>query len=176
VIRPHYDPAPEGEPLEEFLARVRPRLKRILKSYDIPQQDAEDLLQEALLDALRKWDAIRNAEAWLIGTLRFKCAKYWQRQRAERVQAVDPPVLEDLCEPQPPAQEHGEALLDLRSLIRGLGHRHRTALWLRFGLGLSTNEVARRLGYCPASVRKLTCRIIARLRRWAAASRLQSKI
>src|SRR4029453_6959458 len=111
--------------------------------------------------------------------------------RSERVHAVDPPLLEDLCEPLPPPQERDGVMLDLRrltrglgtmhrtpqwrngvslvlrSLTRGLGSRHRTALWLRFGLGLSTKEVARRLGYCPASVRKLSSRALTRLPRWA---------
>jgi RNA polymerase sigma factor (sigma-70 family) len=166
VIREH-DPTADTEPIEEILERVRPRIKRLLKSNSIPLQDAEDVLQEALLDALRQWDTIRNVEAWLLGTLRFKCAQYWRRQRGERVQSVDPPMLEDLCEPLPPGQERDEVILDLRRLTRGLGRRHRAALWLRFGLGLSTNEVARRLGYCPASVRKLSSRALTRLHRWA---------
>lgn len=167
MIRDHA-PAPGSEPFEELLERVRPRIRRLLKSYGIPLQDAEDVLQDALLEALRQWDTIRSMEAWLLGTLRFKCAQYWKRQRTERVRTVAPSVLEDLCEPQSPAQERDAVLLDLRSLTRGLGQRHQAALWLRFGLGLSTNEVARRLGYCPASVRKLTCRALARLHRWAA--------
>ncbi len=160
-------PAPDAESFEDFLRRVRPRLRRLLKSSGIPLQDADDVLQEALLDALRQWETIRNMEAWLIGTLRIKCSRYWRRQLAERVLAVDPPQLEDLSKPQAPAQERNEVLLDLRSLTRGLTERHRAALWLRFGLGLSTAEVARRLGYCPSSIRKLTCRSMARLQRWA---------
>jgi RNA polymerase sigma factor (sigma-70 family) len=167
VIREHA-PAPDSEPFETLLERIRPRIKRLLKSYHIPLQDAEDVLHEALLDALRQWDTIRNVEAWLLGTLRYKCAQYWKRRRTERVHAVAPPVLEELSAPLPPGQERGEVLLDLRRLTRGLGARHRAVLWLRFGLGLSTNEVARRLGYCPASVRKLTCRALVRLNRWAA--------
>jgi RNA polymerase sigma factor (sigma-70 family) len=170
VTRTDHAPIPgaEHEALEEFLERMRPRLKRVLKSYDIPKQDVEDLLQETLLDALRKWDTIHNVEAWLLGTLRYKCSNYWKKLRAEPVQAVDPPMLEDLSAPQPPAQEQEEVLIDLRSLTQGLGKRHRAALWLRFGLGLSTGEVARRLGYCPSSIRKLTGRSMARLQRWAA--------
>lgn len=149
---------------------MRPRLKRILKNYGIPVQDAEDVLQETLLDALQQWPSIRHLESWLCGTLRFKCAKYWKRQRIERLlQVVDPSLLEDLCKPQAPAQEQGDLLADLRRLTRGLAKRHRAVLWLRFGLGLSTSEVARQLGYCPASIRKLTGRTLSRLRRWAAA-------
>lgn len=164
---PDSAPAPGPEPLEDLLRRVRPRLKRLLNSSGIPLQDAEDVLQEALLDAIRQWETIRNMEAWLIGTLRIKCSKYWRRQLTERVLAVDPPQLEDLSKPQAPAQERDEVLLDLRSLTRRLTERHRAALWLRFGMGLSTAEVARRLGYCPSSIRKLTCRSMARLQRWA---------
>lgn len=160
-------PAAEREPLDEILERMRPRFKRVLKKYAIPYADAEDLLQETLLEALRKWDSIRYVEAWLLGTLRHKCSNYWKRQRADRVQAVDWTMLEELSEPQAPAQEQDEILLDLRTLTQGLGKRHRSVLWLRFGVGLSTAEVARRLGYCPSSIRKLTCRSMARLQRWA---------
>jgi len=170
VIHPDNSPLPESEPLEEILARVRFRLKRVLKNYSIPVQEAEDLLQETLLDALQQWSSIRHLESWLCGTLRFKCAKYWKRQRIERrLQVVDPSLLEDLCKPQPPAQEQGDLVADLRRLTRGLAKRHRAVLWLRFGLGLSTDEVAQQLGYCPASIRKLTGRTLSRLRRWAAA-------
>jgi RNA polymerase sigma-70 factor (ECF subfamily) len=140
-----------------------------LRSYDIPLQDAEDILQETLLEALRKWDTIRHKDAWLLGTLRFKCSNYWKRERSGRILAVDLPVLEELSPPQMPEQEQREVLLDLRSLTRRLDERHRAALWLRFGVGLSAGEVARRLGYRPSSIRKLTGRSLARLQRWAAA-------
>jgi RNA polymerase sigma factor (sigma-70 family) len=160
-------PGTESEPMERFLERIRPRLQRILRNYDIPPEDAEDVLQEALLEALRKWETIQHLEAWLLGTLAFKCSHYWKRQRGDRVQAVDLPVLEELSPPQAPAQEREEVLLDLNSLMRGLGRKHRAALWLRYGLGMSTEEVARRLGYCPSSIRKLTNRSMARLHRWA---------
>lgn len=164
-----FDSAPESVAVEELLQRNRPRLRRILKSYSIPWQDCEDILQEALLDAIRQWETIRNLEAWLLGTLRIKCSYYWRRrQRTERVFAVDPAELEDLCEPQPPAQEQAEIRLDLRSLTRTLKRRHRAALWLRYGLGMSSGEVAWRLGYCPASVRKLISRSCAMVKRGTA--------
>lgn len=162
-------PDPMPETLEERLERLRPQLKRVLRSYDVPLEDAEDVLQEAFLDALRKWDTIRYKDAWLLGALRCKCSNYWKKRRSRIIQAVDLSVLEDLSRPQAPEQEHREVVLDLRTLTRGLGERHRAALWLRFGVGLSAGEVARRLGYCPASIRKLTGRSLARLQRWVAA-------
>lgn len=160
-------PGTESEPIERFLERIRPRIKRVLRTYGIPPEDAEDVLQEALLDAVRKWDTIQHMETWLLGTLTYKCSNYWRRHRGGRVQTVDTPELEELAPPQPPAQEREAVLLDLHSLMRGLGKKHQEALWLRFGLGLSTEEVARRLGYCSSSIRKLTARSMARLHRWA---------
>jgi RNA polymerase sigma factor (sigma-70 family) len=159
--------APETETLAELLEAVRPRLKQVLRTYDIPFQDAEDLLQETFLELLRKSDTVRHRDAWLVGTLRFKCSNYWRSRRAGRVQAFDLPELAEMSPPQAPEQERTEVLHDLRRLVRGLDDRHRAILYLRFGLGLSTAEVAERLGYCASSIRKLSLRSLARLQRWA---------
>ncbi|HET9210241.1 MAG TPA: sigma-70 family RNA polymerase sigma factor [Thermoanaerobaculia bacterium] len=159
---------PDDQTLLELLEAIRPRLKRLLRSYDIPPEDAEDIVQESILEALRKWGTIRQKDVWLLGTVRFKCSHYWKRRRGERVEAFDLDVLEELSGPRAPDQEQKEISLDLRSLTRGVDERHRAALWLRFGVGLSTDEVARQLGYSAASIRKLTGRCLARLQRWAA--------
>jgi RNA polymerase sigma factor (sigma-70 family) len=161
-------PPPDDQTLLELLEAIRPRLKRLLRSYDIPPEDAEDIVQEAILDALRKWDTIRQKDAWLLGTVRFKCSNYWKRRRGDRVEAFDLAELEELSGPQAPDQEQKEISMDLRSLTRGVDGRHRAALWLRFGVGLSTTEIAQQLGYSSTSIRKLTGRCLARLQRWVA--------
>ena len=160
--------SPSEESLDELVRRIRHRLKHVLRSYDIPFQDAEDLVQDSLLDALRKWDTIYNRECWLIGTLRFKCSNYWKRIRTKTPLAMDLPELEEICPPVPPPQEKQNEALDLRHALMALDPRHRKALWLRFALGFSPREVADRLGYCHSSVRKLTQRAMVRLRREAA--------
>jgi RNA polymerase sigma factor (sigma-70 family) len=151
--------------LEELIVQLRPRLRQILSSYRIPYPDSEDLLQDSLIAAYCQWDSILTQDAWLIGTLRNKCAMYWKRQRSNPLQAVDLPILESLSEPLPPFQERSEQLWDLESLFSRLCERHRTVLWLRFGLGMSTLEVAAHTGYHPTSIRKLICRCVARLQR-----------
>lgn len=148
-----------------MLARLRPRLKWVLTSFRIPAQDAEDVLQEALLVASQKWHQVRNHEPWLIGTLRYKCTVYWKRQRAARVTTHDLPVLESLAPPQPPAQEQADLLHDLETLTRRCDRRARAMLWLRYGEGLSHDEVAARLGAGAANVRKTTSRWLARLQK-----------
>jgi RNA polymerase sigma factor (sigma-70 family) len=150
--------------LEPLVERLRPRLKRILRGYSIPPHDAEDLLQEAFLAVLGKWESIDNKEAWVIGTLRNRCARYWRDRRSSVLEAVDSALLEFLSRPQPAPQDRAVLVWDLESLFEILSARHRAVLWLRFGLGLTTEEVAGRLGYCPASIRKLTLRSLARLR------------
>jgi RNA polymerase sigma factor (sigma-70 family) len=160
------DPQPE-ESLHDLVRRIRHRLKNVFRSYDIPFQDAEDLLQDSLLDALRKWDTIYNMECWLLGTLRFKCSNYWKRIKTKIPQTMDLLELEELCEPLPPPQEKQDEALDLRHSLSGLDPRHRKALWLRFAMGFTPQEVADRLGYSQASVRKLTQRAMMRLRREA---------
>ena len=165
---PELDPGTEPEEsLDDLVRRIRHRLKTVLRNYDIPFQDAEDLLQDSLLEALRKWDTIYNRECWLIGTLRFKCSNYWKRMRNKVPQTMDLPELEELCEPLPPPQAKCDEALDLRHTLSSLDPRHRKALWLRFALGFTPKEVADRLGYCHSSVRKLTQRAMARLRREA---------
>ncbi|HEX4964187.1 MAG TPA: sigma-70 family RNA polymerase sigma factor [Thermoanaerobaculia bacterium] len=153
------------ETLEELVRRIRYRLTSILRSYDIPSEDADDLLQDALLEAFRKWDKIYNKEYWLLGTLRFICSNYWKKLRLNPSEAMDLPALEGLCPPLPPPQAKREDALDLRQILKGLDPRHQRALWLRFAMGFTPHEVADQLGYSRASVRKLTLRAMSRLRR-----------
>ncbi|HSS48397.1 MAG TPA: sigma-70 family RNA polymerase sigma factor [Thermoanaerobaculia bacterium] len=169
AIDPEIDPETE-ESLDDLVRRIRHRLKTVLRHYDIPFQDAEDLLQDSLLEALRKWDTIYNRECWLIGTLRFKCSNYWKRIRYRAQQSMDLPELEGVCQPLPPPQEKRDEALDLRRKLRRLDPRHRKALWLRFAMGFTPQEVGELLGYSHTSVRKLTQRAMTRLRKDASRS------
>jgi RNA polymerase sigma-70 factor (ECF subfamily) len=155
---------PEADNLESLVQRLRPKLKRMLHAYGVPPHDAEDVVQEVFLAVLSKWDTIENKEAWTIGALRNRCAAYWRWRHDSLLEGVDAGVLEALSDPLPAPQERAELLWDLEAVFDTLPARQRSLLWLRFGLGLSANEVAARLGYCPASIRKLTCRSLERLR------------
>src|SRR6185295_5559990 len=54
------------ESLDQLLRRLRPRLKQVLGRYRVPAHDAEDLVQEALISTIQKWDVIQDPEAWLL--------------------------------------------------------------------------------------------------------------
>ena len=162
-------PSPElsaaAVPFDELLTRIEPRLRRLLASYRIPHEDAEDVLQQALLALLYHWDRVRDPECWLLGTLKRHCLMYWRTHRRKIYSAVDSTLLEWLSEPVSPSQERTDLLCDLESLIGRLPSRCRSLLQLRFRLGYEPPEVAERLGYRASSIGKITNRCLAALSR-----------
>lgn len=151
--------------LEDFLKRVRPRLKAQFQRYGIPPQDTEDILQQALLALIYQRQAIRDPEAWLIGTVRNKCLLYWRSHRRKLYEAVDAAVLECMAEPLQPAQEALDVRRDLAAAIEELPERCRSLLSLRYQQGYEPAEVAERLGYSQSSISKVTQRCLAALTR-----------
>lgn len=151
------------ESFDELLERLRPRLKQILFRYQIPPEDAEDILQEALLATVLKWERIRNPEAWLVVTLKNRCLIYWRRRRGAVCTPMDTVALELLSEPEEAPQEREHLRWDLDNLIDNLPSRHRELLRMRYLMGHTPSEVAKRLGYQQSSVRKLASRALARL-------------
>ena len=162
-------PLPE-DTLEEFLKRVRPRIRALFLRYRIPPQDTEDILQQALLALLYHRDSIRDSEAWLIGTLRNKCLLYWRDHRRKLYDAVDAAVLEFVAEPQAPDQEGADLQRDLASAIEQLPERCRSILALRYRHGYSPSEMAEFTGHSQGSISKMTNRCLAALTRRLVAS------
>jgi RNA polymerase sigma factor (sigma-70 family) len=162
--------APDGagacpSDLDRFLQAMGPKLKWLLSTYHIPPEDAEDVLQQALLALVHQWSTVREPEAWLIVTLRRHCQMYWRTHRRRLYAAVDSALLEFLSQPVAGRQERDDLLFDLRGVIDRLPSRCRTLLSLRFEAGYEPAEVARRLGYRASSISKMTTRCLAALAR-----------
>jgi RNA polymerase sigma factor (sigma-70 family) len=151
------------EPLDQLLRRLRPRLKQVLSRYRVPAHEAEDLVQEALVATIQKWNEIQDPEAWILVTLRNRCVVYWRKRRNSLYNAVDTVILELLTEPVAAPQERAELLWDLNDLMEDLPPRCRKLLRLRYGLGYDSSEVAEQMGYHPSSVRKVARRCMAAL-------------
>lgn len=150
---------------DDFLKNVEPKLKKLLSTYRIPTDDAEDVLQQSLLALVYQWEQVRDPEGWLLGTLKRHCLMYWRTNRRRIYSAVDSSLLEWLSEPVAPSQERTDLLYDLESLLGRLPVRCRQLLHLRFQLGYEPLEVARRLGYQASSIGKITTRCLAALSR-----------
>lgn len=151
--------------LEDFLIRVRPRIKALFARFLIPPEDTEDLLQQTLLAFIYQRPGIREVEPWLLGTLRNKCLGYLREKRRKLYDTVDASVLELVAQPLAPAQEAADCRRDLAAALARLPTRCQALLTLRYTYGLDQAELARRLGYSPASISKVTARCLATLSR-----------
>lgn len=126
----------------------------------VPPSDAEDLVQEVFLSAMRQLGALRTAAAfrgWLGAIARHRAIDYFRsRQHDEPLDEVD-------------GQTHADAvaLPDARralELIRTLPEAYRETLMLRLVEGLTGPEIARQTGLTPDSVRVNLCRGMKMLR------------
>lgn len=150
--------------LDEFARGVRPKMRRMVRGWGVPPEDAEDLVQQTLMALVGCWEGVRNPDAWVAGATRKSCLMYWRSRRRRIYDAVDDGVLEWLAEPERPAQEHRALRRDLTALAARLPERYRSVLRLRYALGCDAPETARRLGYRPSSIGKVTTRGLAALR------------
>lgn len=157
------------EGIVDLLTRMAPRLNRLMASFRIPAAETEDLVQDACLSLVRNWARIECPEAWLTQALYRLCYASANSRRRARLQYLAGNLLEALSPVERPAQERAELLWDLNTLAAFLSCRQQALLRLRYGLGMSPEEIAVQLGYLPCSVRKATSRALARLRKAAQA-------
>ena len=124
---------------------------------------AEDLVQEVLARAHRRWERIERMEAPEAYVRRAVVREYlsWRRRRAstERLVAQVPE----------PAHEHDPAQRvaardEMWVLLAGLPRAQRAVLVLRFYADLADDEIAVALGCSPSTVRAHASRALARLR------------
>ncbi|HVS62068.1 MAG TPA: sigma-70 family RNA polymerase sigma factor [Thermoanaerobaculia bacterium] len=153
-------PAPQPEH-DGLLTAKRSRLVAIVLKFGIPAQDAEDLVQQALLAYLLKADRIRDPDAWLAGAVRRECLQYLRARQRRLYDAIDGALLEVIADPQPPKQEKDQMLRDLDSAIGRTPNRCQRLLELRYGFGFENREIASKLGYQVSSVRKVATRCLA---------------
>lgn len=152
---------PDGLP--ELVSRLEPDIGRVFGRFHVPPSDAEDLLQETLLQFILHCRSIVSPEAWLMGTLRKQCLMYWRRRRRTFLEAVDAGLLVELAGSERARQEGDDLSRDLSRAVGRLPPRCRSVLRLRYGLGCEDPEVARQLGYSPNGIRKITDRCLSAL-------------
>ena len=156
---------PSNAAIEGLLEELEPRIRATFSRFRIPPQDAEDLLQQALLVYLYKCDSVENPEKWFIGTLRNRCLSYWRERRRKLYTALDEALLENIAASRENPQEALDLQRDMRSLLTQLPGRCRNLVTLRYQEGCDAPEAARRLGYKAAGIYKVTERCLAALTR-----------
>ncbi|MBC9711930.1 SigE family RNA polymerase sigma factor [Streptomyces sp. TRM66268-LWL] len=122
---------------------------------------AEDLLQNALIKTLGRWQRIEDPEAYVRQVLYRQQIGRWRLKWPRREVSVSEP-------PEAGRAEDSLAVAELRVVLRAalarLTTRQRTVLVLRYFEDLPEAEVAALLGCSVGTVRSTTHRSLARLR------------
>lgn len=125
----------------------------------VPPRDAEDLVQDVFISALRRMNELRTVAAfrgWLAAIARHRAVDYF-RERG----AAHGPVEFHCCAAPAESTADGLVLLDL---IRHLPEAYRETMILRLVEGMTGPEIAVQTGLKPESVRVNLCRGMKMLR------------
>jgi RNA polymerase sigma-70 factor (sigma-E family) len=149
--------------LEAFIAAESPRLVGLLALYVGEAALAEELAQEALVRLCQHWPRVRRMErpaGWLTRVALNLARSSWRRRAAERraLARLAPPVGET-------ADPDVALILAVRGAVAALPERQRRALVLRYYAHRSVAEVAAEMGCAEGTVKSLTHKAIATLRR-----------
>lgn len=153
----------ETESIDALLSRLKPRLKQILSRYGVPAQDAEDLIQTAVISTLRNWERLAEPEGWLIRTLVNQCLMYWRRRRRHPEAQIDAETAVEFLPQVPSPEDVLVGRRDIERQIAKLPSSCQRLLRLRFHFGFSAAEVAQLMGREVSSVYSSTHRCMKML-------------
>jgi RNA polymerase sigma factor (sigma-70 family) len=162
---------PALAPEERVLEAVLPEARKIATfGYRIPEQEIDDILQQAAIDFLLHARRGARASAGLMVVItRRRCLDFWRMRYRSRSRHVGiDEVHEDhpaylVCDADP-----AEACLDGARLARtwpSLSENCRDVLARRFWRNQKTADVAERLGYKPQTLKRMISRCLGRLRK-----------
>jgi RNA polymerase sigma-70 factor (sigma-E family) len=129
---------------------------------DLPS--AEDVVQEAFYGLYRRWDRLNDQESamYYVRTSVLNGCRSVRRRRAVRRRGLadEPPAVSAET-----VVLSGEEREEVIRAVRGLPHRQREALALRYYSELSDEQIARVMGIGPSTVRSTMHRALEALGR-----------
>lgn len=110
-------------------------------------EDAEDIVQEVLIDVHKSIGTIRNPKAFACVAAHNKCVDRLRKKRIPLSSAVDAETMQipDTVRPVPVSWADAPAVGRLRELLAGIGERWAKILYLRYFEELEYAEIAKRL-------------------------------
>jgi RNA polymerase sigma-70 factor (ECF subfamily) len=126
----------------------------------VPPEQADDLVQDVFLSAMRQLRGLRTVAAfrgWLAAIARNRAMDYFRRARAQA-------PFEEGMKYQSGARDTGLDALEVLDLIRHLPEAYREPMILRLVEGMTGPEIAHQTGLTPDSVRVNLCRGMKMLR------------
>lgn len=145
-----------------FCSEEFPRLVAALGLYVGDEAVAEELAQEALLRACRRWERVSQLESpggWTWRVARNLANSHLRRRQAERRARSRLGSREHASDDRDVAGTHA-----VRRAVAGLPKGQRQVLVLRYFLDWSVEATATELGMSADAVRSLTKRAVAALR------------
>jgi RNA polymerase sigma-70 factor (ECF subfamily) len=150
--------------------RYSPMVRGILKRALGPGGDVEDLVHDVFLCLLRSAHALRNADAvrpFVIGITRHTLHRELKQKRRRRQLAS-----EYRFQPADMRQVGGGPaasylIIKMQRMLRRLTEQERSSLLLRFGHGMTMNEVAKALRTSEPTAKRRVSSAQARLYDWA---------
>lgn len=130
----------------------------------VPPEEADDLVQDVFLSAMRQLRGLRTACAfrgWLAAIARNRAMDYFRQARPQV------PFEENLMQ-SAGARDGALGALEILDLIRRLPEAYRETLILRLVEGMTGPEIAQQTGLTADSVRVNLCRGMKMLRALAA--------
>jgi RNA polymerase sigma factor (sigma-70 family) len=143
---------------DEFLRAMYPRLVGSLGLQGFSVEEAEDLAQDVLVQAVRHWDKVTAAtspEGWLFRTASNLSRSWLRRLRVARRKTS--PLLT-------PVEADAADAVAVRDAVARLPVRQREAVVFRYFGQLSVRETAEAMGCAEGTVRALTSQGLAALR------------
>ena len=146
---------PGGDAFGDFYRRQHGPMLRLAYLLTQSPMAAEDLVHDAFLRVQPRWERLDQPVAYLRRAVVNACHSYHRRRRVERAYA-------SAVVPRDPTFQEPDEVWD--ALAR-LAPRRRAVLVLRFYADLSEADTARALGCRPGTVKSLTSRALADLRK-----------
>lgn len=149
----------EPDGFADFVSARSRALHRTAYLLCLDQQEAEDLVQTALIKVWRVWDRVEDPESYTRTTIlrtfiSSRRRKWWGERPTEDAGATQTAPGRDV-----------DAEVDLARLVATLPPRQRAVIVLRFGHDLSERDVAEMLQVTVGTVKSQTSKALASLRR-----------
>jgi len=145
------------ESFEEYVAARRPARLRTAYLLTGHREDAEDLVQVALVKSVPHWKKIAdNPEPYVRKVMARESVSRWRRRRWREVHTDQVP--------ETPVDGPGDDRLALRQALATLAPRQRAVIVLRYYEDLTEVETARVLGISVGTVKSQARDALARLR------------
>lgn len=155
---------PTDRDLEELLRTYGGRLSALAWSLTGHRQDAEDLVQETLVQVVRKWSRVRSSRHQGAYVSSMMANLFLSgRRRASAREVVSDAVVAARVSPVT-ALEGTEQEQGLLHRVARLPERQRAVLVLRYLEDFSTEQIAQALSMSPGAVRSTTHRAYETLR------------